>query len=179
MEFSQKSRILLLVLFSAAILISFAAYLSTQSSSTNPNDSIMTPDPSPGPIPTDPNSKNNTSNEDILLTFTWYDWYPNDGTKEEKVTGASYTLDCSDTTNLSLCRKMSEQGGKLLFAELEPNITCTMQYGGPEVIMVKGNYGKTAIDTRFQRNNGCEISRFERIAPFFHELSGNNHIKSF
>jgi hypothetical protein len=41
---------------------------------------------------------------------------------------------------------------------------CTEQYGGPQVAEVTGRVQDIAIDVRFSRTDGCEISRWERVA---------------
>jgi hypothetical protein len=53
------------------------------------------------------------------------------------------------------------------FAPIPPDTACTQIYGGPEVALVAGTYHGTRIWTRFQRRNGCEIARWNRLAFLF------------
>jgi hypothetical protein len=41
---------------------------------------------------------------------------------------------------------------------------CTEQYGGPAVAQVRGRVQDIAIDARFSRTDGCQISRWERAS---------------
>jgi hypothetical protein len=43
------------------------------------------------------------------------------------------------------------------------DVSCTEEYGGPAVAEVTGRVQDIAIDARFTRTNGCEISRWERV----------------
>lgn len=42
---------------------------------------------------------------------------------------------------------------------------CTMMYGGPATAHVTGTWQGRAVDARFQRTNGCEISRWNALVP--------------
>jgi hypothetical protein len=53
------------------------------------------------------------------------------------------------------------------FAPIPPDTACTQIYGGPQVALVAGTYHRTRIWTRFQRRNGCEIDRWNRLAFLF------------
>jgi hypothetical protein len=51
---------------------------------------------------------------------------------------------------------------------LEPvagDVACTQIYGGPEEARIAGVVGGEAVDAMFSRNNGCEIDRWDRLAP--------------
>ena len=53
-------------------------------------------------------------------------------------------------------------------ADFEPvpdDIACTEQFGGPETATVSGTLGGRPIDARFARHNGCEITRWDKVAP--------------
>jgi Subtilisin inhibitor-like len=58
-----------------------------------------------------------------------------------------------------------------LFAEedaLQPvpdDVACTQIYGGAEEGRIAGTLRGAAIDSLFSRNNGCEIDRWDRLAP--------------
>lgn len=51
------------------------------------------------------------------------------------------------------------------WAPVPPDTACTMVYGGPQVATVRGTWGGVDVDARFQRTDGCEIARWDRIAP--------------
>ncbi len=44
---------------------------------------------------------------------------------------------------------------------------CTTQYGGPQVATVRGRFRGELVNTRFERRNGCEISRWDRVRLLF------------
>jgi len=44
---------------------------------------------------------------------------------------------------------------------------CTQIYGGPEEARVTGTFRGRSIDARFNRVNGCEIARWNRVAVLF------------
>jgi hypothetical protein len=45
------------------------------------------------------------------------------------------------------------------------DVACTEIYGGPETAKVFGMFQGRQIRARFNRTNGCEIDRWERLAP--------------
>ena len=53
------------------------------------------------------------------------------------------------------------------FAPVPEDAVCTMQYGGPQVATVTGTYAAKRISTRFTRANGCQITRWNRVAFLF------------
>jgi len=63
------------------------------------------------------------------------------------------------------CRRLAAAAKP--FAPIPPDTACTQIYGGPQVALVAGTYRGTCIWTRFQRRNGCEIARWERLAFLF------------
>ncbi len=42
---------------------------------------------------------------------------------------------------------------------------CTAQWDGPETARIAGQLEGSAVDGRFARTNGCEIARWEKVAP--------------
>ena len=53
-------------------------------------------------------------------------------------------------------------------ADLEPvpdDVACTEQFGGPQTATILGTLDGRKVDARFARNNGCEIARWEKVAP--------------
>jgi subtilisin inhibitor-like len=51
------------------------------------------------------------------------------------------------------------------------DVACTQIYGGPQEARIAGVVRGGAVDVMFSRNNGCEIDRWDRLAPLL-ELSG-------
>jgi hypothetical protein len=52
-----------------------------------------------------------------------------------------------------------------VFEPVSGMTACTQQYGGPETATVKGTLHGEPIDAKFSRVNGCEIARWEEVAP--------------
>jgi hypothetical protein len=48
------------------------------------------------------------------------------------------------------------------FAETPEETACTQQYDGPEVASVSGVYRDETVNTRFSRDDGCEIARWRK-----------------
>jgi hypothetical protein len=53
------------------------------------------------------------------------------------------------------------------FAETPEDAICTEQYGGDELASIQGVYRDEGVNTRFDRTNGCEMSRWEKHAFLF------------
>jgi hypothetical protein len=53
------------------------------------------------------------------------------------------------------------------FKETELDAICTEQFGGPQLASVQGVYRDESVSTRFDRTNGCEISRWDKHAFLF------------
>jgi hypothetical protein len=45
---------------------------------------------------------------------------------------------------------------------------CTQIYGGPQEALVTGTVRGDRVWVRFSRRDGCEIDRWNRLAPLFH-----------
>jgi hypothetical protein len=71
---------------------------------------------------------------------------------------------CADAADSPACRAIAD----LQAVDFEPppdNIACTQQYGGPDTATVRGTLRGEQIDARFSRTDGCEITRWEEVAP--------------
>ncbi|MEU4088661.1 SSI family serine proteinase inhibitor [Streptomyces aureus] len=55
--------------------------------------------------------------------------------------------------------------GKDTFAPVPPDALCTMVYGGPATAHVTGTWAGRPVDARYDRANGCEISRWNALVP--------------
>jgi len=60
----------------------------------------------------------------------------------------------------SACRR-ARQIAAFLASKPEPRM-CTQEYGGPQTARIRGTIGSRAIDRRFKRTDGCEISDWAR-----------------
>lgn len=56
------------------------------------------------------------------------------------------------------------------FKPVPPDMMCNKIYGGPQVATVKGTWHGQRIDTRFTRTDGCQLSRWTKIAPLFGDV---------
>ncbi|KAB8163423.1 hypothetical protein FH609_021790 [Streptomyces sp. 3MP-14] len=51
------------------------------------------------------------------------------------------------------------------FASVAEGTVCTFLYGGPATARVTGQWRGERVDAEFNRDNGCEISRWDRLVP--------------
>jgi hypothetical protein len=51
------------------------------------------------------------------------------------------------------------------FAPVPDDVACPLQYGGPDTARVTGTLRGERVDARFSRTDGCEITRWEKVAP--------------
>lgn len=50
---------------------------------------------------------------------------------------------------------------------------CTDIYGGPQTARVQGRWRGEPVDASFSRTNGCEIARWDALAPLFGDATGS------
>lgn len=60
--------------------------------------------------------------------------------------------------------------GKDAFAPVPRDSLCTMQYGGPATAHVTGTWAGRPVDATFDRSNGCQIGRWDRLVPLLPDL---------
>lgn len=60
---------------------------------------------------------------------------------------------------------VQEFGEQVFFPQPGPPRLCTQQYGGPQVAVVTGTFHGRSVDCMFSRTDGCEISRWNTMAP--------------
>ena len=53
------------------------------------------------------------------------------------------------------------------FAPVRPDMACTMIFGGPEQATITGTFKGEEVSAQFNRGNGCEIERWDSLAPMF------------
>jgi hypothetical protein len=54
--------------------------------------------------------------------------------------------------------------GRAIFAPTPRGMACTMIYGGSQEALVTGTLDGQKVWARFRRRDGCEISRWNRVA---------------
>jgi Subtilisin inhibitor-like len=57
-------------------------------------------------------------------------------------------------------------------APVPGDVACTQIYGGPDEALVAGVIEGRAVEARLNRSNGCEIDRWDRLAPLLDVLPG-------
>ncbi|MFF4491289.1 SSI family serine proteinase inhibitor [Streptomyces sp. NPDC001544] len=70
------------------------------------------------------------------------------------------------------CRTLDRntRWGRDVFAPVAPGSVCTMQYGGPATARVTGTWAGRPVDAVYDRSNGCEAERWDRLVPLLPEL---------
>lgn len=63
------------------------------------------------------------------------------------------------------CRRLQASRGAL--RPVPADRPCTRQYGGPQQALLSGTVKGRRIRAAFNRKNGCEIARWDRLAPVF------------
>ena len=81
-----------------------------------------------------------------------------------------WTLRCNPAAGTlphrtAACTKLGQVGHP--FAPVPPGIACTDIYGGPQEALVTGTFRGVRIRARFNRRNGCEIERWNRVRFLF------------
>jgi hypothetical protein len=82
-----------------------------------------------------------------------------------------WTLRCPDGGTLPDAAQACEQLARLddPFAPVPKNRACTQIYGGPQEAEVRGTFRGRPVEAHFDRGNGCEIERWDRVAFLFPE----------
>lgn len=60
-----------------------------------------------------------------------------------------------------------------VFRPVSPDTVCTMIYGGPQRARVTGLVAGRAVRATFTRSNGCELYRWDALAPLLPRVSGS------
>ena len=58
------------------------------------------------------------------------------------------------------------------FAPLPADVMCTQEFGGAQTATVRGSVDGTTVNATFARNNGCEISRWDRLVVLLGSAGG-------
>jgi hypothetical protein len=89
---------------------------------------------------------------------------------QKKATARTWTLSCNPARGSlpnsgAACRKLLAL--KAPFAPTPPKTACTQIYGGPDVAYVAGTFRGHPVERWFNRKNGCEIARWNRVRFLF------------
>ncbi|WP_200258075.1 SSI family serine proteinase inhibitor [Streptomyces sp. HSG2] len=68
------------------------------------------------------------------------------------------------------------RSGADVFAPVPEGTVCTLQYGGPAVARVSGTWGGVDVDARYDRGDGCEIARWDRLVPLLPDMRSDRGI---
>ncbi|WP_030168748.1 SSI family serine proteinase inhibitor [Streptomyces sp. NRRL S-813] len=60
--------------------------------------------------------------------------------------------------------------GRDTFAPVPRDSVCTMQYGGPATARITGTWAGRPVDATYDRGDGCEIGRWDRLVPLLPDL---------
>jgi hypothetical protein len=90
------------------------------------------------------------------------------GTPDKSI---SYTLNCPEGTGSlpkarAACSKL-KQLGAAAFKPVPNGTACTEIYGGPQTAIAGGRLAGKSIKAGFQRPNGCESARWDRLGFLF------------
>jgi Subtilisin inhibitor-like len=82
----------------------------------------------------------------------------------------SYTLTCAPLGgtlphHAAACRQLARL--RAPFAPTPRSVACTQIYGGPQEALVTGRLRGALVRARFNRRDGCEIERWNRVAFLF------------
>jgi subtilisin inhibitor-like len=94
---------------------------------------------------------------------------------ESKGGARSWTLECgpaggSHPHPARACARLAAVPNA--FKPVPRDQMCTQIYGGPEEALVTGTYRGARVNARFNRVNGCEIARWDRVAVLFPIAAG-------
>ncbi|MGG6381494.1 serine protease inhibitor [Paenarthrobacter sp. NEAU-H11] len=67
---------------------------------------------------------------------------------------------------------VEKYGEDIFFPKPGPPRLCTQQYGGPQVAVVTGIFHGRPVSSIFRRTDGCEIARWNAMAPLLGSAGG-------
>ncbi len=89
----------------------------------------------------------------------------------------TYELDCDarrgshpDVDAACAALQRGTRWGRDTFEPVPPDSLCTMQYGGPATARVTGTWAGRPVDATYDRGDGCEIARWDRLVPLLPDL---------
>ncbi|MFF0779119.1 SSI family serine proteinase inhibitor [Streptomyces sp. NPDC003720] len=134
-------------------------------SATHPASAVPTP---PGAALMPPPARPEDETGDHLTVVVRHAGRGLDGT---------YQVSCHPTAGThpdaaGACRTLdaNTQWGRDTFAPVAPDSVCTLVYGGPATARVTGTWAGRPVDAAYDRGNGCEIARWDRMVPLLPDL---------
>jgi hypothetical protein len=76
---------------------------------------------------------------------------------------------CGDGDASAACRA-AERLKPRDFSPVPDNVACTEIFGGPQTARISGTLRGERVSATFSRANGCEINRWETVAPLLAEV---------
>ncbi|MFF4399944.1 SSI family serine proteinase inhibitor [Streptomyces sp. NPDC001480] len=78
------------------------------------------------------------------------------------------------------CRTLDRNSrwGRDTFAPVAPGQMCTMLYGGPATAHVTGIWAGRPVDATYDRSNGCEVERWDRLVPLLPDLRDPHDLRA-
>ncbi len=100
------------------------------------------------------------ANATSLTITVWADGHPGPS--------KTWTLKCDPPRGThpqrrAACRALAQ--AKNPFAPVPENAICTQIYGGPDRATIRGTLDDREVSAELSRENGCEIARWDRLAP--------------
>jgi hypothetical protein len=82
----------------------------------------------------------------------------------------TYTLRCNPVggtlpKRAAACARLARMTRP--FAPVPKNVACIQLYGGPQEALVRGRFRGRAVRAHFNRKDGCEIARWNRVRFLF------------
>ena len=155
---------LLTALLAAALLLTACQTPRDDAPGGSPDDPVSSDDPATsGPTPSaSPEPPATAVAADLTITV--------DATGEGAT--QSFTLTCEPVGGdhpdaAAACAALAAAGGADAFAPTPRDVACTEQWGGPQTATVEGTVAGERVSGTFDRTNGCEISRWDRLAELF------------
>lgn len=154
------------LIFTALVVLSACAVAQPGGSpgSVSPTPGPFNPSPSATPAATGP--------IDLTITVTAT---PGAEPVNYRLVASGATPDAASTVPdpAAALAALEQSGEKIFFPASAPPQNCTQQYGGPEVATVTGTFKGRDVNAAFSRTDGCQISRWQALAPLFGGTAGS------
>lgn len=131
-----------------------------------PDDPVSSDDDSPTPAPTTSAPPSTPLAADLTVVLD------ESGEGQTK----TWTLTCEpaggDHPDVDAACAALAAAGLDAFDPTPKDVACTEIYGGPQTATVEGTVDGTSVRASFSRSNGCEISRWDTLAPLLGSIGG-------
>lgn len=99
---------------------------------------------------------------------------PGDGATVEEWTLTCDPPDGTHPNPPAACATLDEVDPEVL-EPVPPDQACTQIYGGPQMAVLSGSWHDEPVETKFSRENGCEIMRWDAMAEVLGDPGGVRH----